>query len=1065
MTDHPLWMRYPAISPDGNTIAFEYQGDIYTVPSAGGHATAIVTHDAYDFHPVWSPDGKWIAFASDRNGNFDVYVVPSVGGIAKRLTVHTAKEVPTCFTPDGKSVLFTASRMDDVKNVEFPSGFLPELYSVSIDGGLPKQILTTPAIDAQLDRSGSRILYHDLKGYESDWRKHHKSSVARDVWIFDTKTKKHTKLTTFEGEDRNPVWSTDESDVYYLSEKSGSFNVWTMPLAHPEKPTQITSFEKHPVRFLSIARSTGLLCFGFDGEIYTVKGDGAKPSKISIEITPTEKSNSDKLTNMSWGATEFAVAPNGKEFAFIVRGDVFVASMDYETTKRITSTPEQERNISFSPDGRSLLYSSERDGSWKIYQTTIEHKDEPYFYAATTLKEEPVVATEKETFQPHYSPNGDEVAYLEERTILKVINLKSKETRTIMDGSHNYSYTDGDQYYEWSPDGKWFLVTFLDHNRWSSEVGLVDAEGKKPIVNLTNSGYDDVRPQWSADGKMMYWFSDRQGLRSHAGGFSESDVFGMYFTQAAFDHFKETRQELDLAKEREKEKEKDKPKDTTKKEEPKKDTAAAKKKAIPPITIDLKNIEDRVARLTLNSNRLSDAVLSKDGERLYYLAPFAKGEALWVHKFREDETKILVRLWMPGGQLALDDEGKEVYVLNNGIISKVDTASGNERRMGYHAEMQLNTPEEREYLFEHVWRQTYKKFYVEDMQGVDWKFYKAAYQKFLPYINNNYDFAEMMSEMLGELNASHTGSGYRPSDPEGHSTAALGAFFDPNYSGNGLKIQEIIERGPLDRSGSKITNGTVIRKIDGQEITPAVDYALYLDRKIDKPVLLSLFNPAKDSTWEEIVKPTSRDWENELLYQRWVKSRREEVDSLSHGRIGYVHVRSMGDDSYRHAYSEILGREYETDGMIVDTRFNGGGWLHDELATLLSGKEYVKFFPRHQNLGSEPTGKWTKPSVLIVSESNYSDAHFFPWTYKTLGIGKIVGMPVPGTATAVWWETLQDNSLYFGIPQVGMLDMNGKYLENQQLVPDYIVNNDPESVAQGRDLQLEKAVEVLMQKK
>jgi C-terminal processing protease CtpA/Prc len=235
-----------------------------------------------------------------------------------------------------------------------------------------------------------------------------------------------------------------------------------------------------------------------------------------------------------------------------------------------------------------------------------------------------------------------------------------------------------------------------------------------------------------------------------------------------------------------------------------------------------------------------------------------------------------------------------------------------------------------------------------------------------------------------------------------------------------------------------------------------------LNRKAGVPTLLSLYNPKNDSTWEETIKPITQDVQNELLYQRWIKTRRLEADSLSHSTIGYVDVRSMGDASYRHVYSELFGREYGKKAVIIDTRFNGGGWLHDDLATLLDGKEYVRFSPRGQDLGIEPTDKWTKPSVVLVSESNYSDASFFPYAYRALGIGKIVGMPVPGTATAVWWQTLQDNSLYFGIPEVGTLDMNGKYLEGQELTPDYIVNDDPASLAEGRDLQLEKAIEVLM---
>ncbi len=1065
--DYPLWMRYPAISPDGSTIAFEYRGDIYTVPTTGGHATAIVTHVAYDFSPVWSPDGKWIAYASDRNGNFDVFLVSSTGGYSKQLTVHTANEIPACFTPNGDSVLFAADRMPDVRDAQFPTPVQPQLYEVSVNGGMPRQLLTTPAIHAQMDRSGNRILYEDLKGYENPWRKHEMASIARDVWMYDRTTKHFTKLTTFIGEDRNPVWSPDESNVFYLSEKSGSFNVWKFPLADPSQTTQITFFTKNPVRFLSIAQN-GTLAFGYNGEIYSLPAGASEPVKVSIEITPTEKSNPTNFQTLTNGATEFTISPNGKEFAFVVRGDIFVASVDYGITKRITNTPEEERDVSFSPDGRSLIYASERGNSWKIYQTTIEHKDEPYFYAATTLKEEPIVATDHETFQPHYSPDGKEVAFLEERTNLEVINLKTRKIRMIMDSTHNYSYTDGDQWYQWSPDGKWFLVQFFDHHRWSDEVGLISADGKDSIINLTNSGYDDTRPTWSADGKMMYWFSDREGLRSFGNNYGQSDVFGMFFTQKAFDQFRMTPEEYALAKLEGKEK-----KDTSEKKETAKDNRSSKEskdtsetiKPIPPITIDLKDIEDRTARLTINSSRMSDAVLSRNGDRLFYVTSYPKGGALWVHVFRDGVTKMLAALPAPGGDLVLDHQGKNLYLLNNGNITRIDTFSGKEQHIGYKAEMEINTQEERAAMFEHVWRQVLKKFYVVNMNGVDWTYYKKNYEQFLPYINNNYDFAEMLSEMLGELNASHTGSGYRPPNPEQNATAALGAFFDQNYSGKGIRISEVIERGPLDVSTSKIRAGDIITKIDDHEITPAVDYDLYLNRMAGVQTLLTIYNPKKDSTWEETVRPISLEAQNELLYQRWIKTRRLEADSLSHGTIGYVDVRSMGDASYRHVYSELFGREYGKKGVIVDTRFNGGGWLHDDLATLLDGKEYVRFSPRGQYLGIEPADKWTKPSVVLVGESNYSDASFFPFAYRALGIGKIVGMPVPGTATAVWWQTLQDNSLFFGIPEVGTLDMTGKYLEGQQLTPDYVVENDPESLAEGRDLQLEKAVQVLMKEK
>ena len=1047
-----LWLRYPAISPDGNSIVFSYQGDLWKIATSGGQAVPMTLHEGHDFQPVWSNDGKQIAFASHRYGNYDVFLMPSSGGKATRLTYHSSSDYPSAFSPDNQSVLFTSSRLDAAANQQFPSGVLPELYSISVKSGLPNQVFTTPAQNAVYNNDGSVIVFHDRKGYEDEFRKHHTSSVTRDIWKYETNTGKYTQLSSFVGEDRNPVFAPDQQNIYYLSEEKGSFNIFKMNINAPMKSTQISSFEKHPVRNLSVSNE-GVLCFSYDGEIYTMK-EGGTPKKVTVNISADSRFNPKKIVSVNKDVTEIALSPNQKEIAFLHRGEVFVASVKKGTTKRITNTPEQERNISFSPDGKSILYASERNGSWNVYQSSVSRKEEKYFFNSTLLKEETLLDNPAEEFQPAYSPDGKEIAYLEERTTIKVLNLATKKTRTVLAGDKNYSYSDGDQHFSWSPDSKWLLVQFLQDRQWISQCGLVNVTDGSEVVNLTQSGYNNAIPEWAMDGKMMVYASNRDGMKNHASWGGEMDVYAMFFTQEAFDEYKLNEEEYELEKEEDDDEKKEK-----KSEDKEKDKD--KKKEVKPIKIELDDLEERRVKLTVHSSRLSDMILSEDGSKLFYMARYEKGADLWQTNLRTKETKMLLKMGAKSvGDLIMDKKGENLFVLADGGISKVEIKGGKKKKIGIKGEIELNETAEREYLFEHAWRQVEKKFYKIDLHEVSWDFYKKEYAKFLPHINNNHDFAELLSEMLGELNASHTGARYRPKTENGDVTASLGLFYDTKFNGKGLKISEVMDRGPLDNSKSKIKRGVVIEKVDGNPIDTNENPYRFFNRKVNKNTLLSLYNPATGQRWEETVKPISLGAENQLRYRRWVENCRHIVDSLSNGTIGYVHVRGMNDRSYRTVYEETLGKNGSKESLVVDTRFNGGGWLHDDLATFLDGKKYMSFKPRDQELGTEPQFKWTKPSIVVMSESNYSDAHMFPYTYRALGIGKLVGMPVPGTGTAVWWERLQ-NGMVFGIPQVGMVGNDGKYLENQQLEPDIKVPNSPEAVSKGKDQQLEAAVKEL----
>lgn len=1048
---HPLWMRHTSISPDGQTIAFSYKGDVFTVPASGGQARQLTSNAAYDSYPIWSPDGKKIAFASSREGSLDIFVMDKFGGEPKRLTTRSTNETPIAWR-DNEHILFSAAIMPTAKSIFFASSQFPQVYEVNLKGDRPKLFSVVNMEDLSINQKGE-ILYHDKKGYEDAFRKHHRSPITRDIWL--NQNGKFTKLTTFNGEDRTPRWAPDGESFYYLSEEDGTFNVYKRGVKSANK-TQITHHTKHPVRYLSVAQN-GRICYSYDGEIYTQMGSAA-PQKVNVSITADRNDVDLRRQINSWGATEIALSPNGKEIGFVLHGDVYVTNIEYKTTKQITDTPEQERSIGFSPDGLAIVYASERDGLWQIYQTTMKNKAEKQFAYATDLQEEHLIHSAYTSFQPQYSPDGKSIAFFENRGTLKVLDVKSKKVRTVMDGKYVYSYSDGDIWFEWSPDSKWLISNYIGTGGWNNrDIALIDAEGKKPIYNLTQSGYNDGNGKWVLGGKAIIFQSDRAGYRSHGSWGAEDDVYIMFFDLDEYEKFKMTKEEKSLLDEAEKEKKKA--------EEPKTVDVTVKKKEKKeePVKLDLDNCRDRVLRITVNSCRLGDAVLSNDGKALYYQAAFEGGYDLWKHDLQDKSTKIVLKGVGGGGMLA-DKDFKNLYLCSGGGIKKIDIGSNSSKNVDFEARFNYKPYQEREYMFNHIWQQVKDKFYKVDLHGVDWDGYKKSYARFLPYINNNYDFSDMLSEMLGELNASHTGARYFAGGAS-MSTAVLGLFFDETYDGDGLKVEEIIKRGPFAVKNTGVTKGCIIEKIDGDSILKNKDYNYLLDGKSGRNVRVSVYNPATKKRFDVTVKAISKGYQDELLYRRWVDRNRQLVDSLSHGRLAYVHVKAMDSESFRTVFHELLSdKNRNREAVIVDERHNGGGWLHDDLCTLLSGKQYQSFVPRGQFIGKDPWNKWTKPSCVMVCEDDYSNGHGFPFVYKELGIGKLIGTPVAGTMTAVWWETLLDPTMVFGIPQVGCRDMHGHYSENTQLNPDIEVYNTPEDYINGNDRQLKRAVEEMLKK-
>ncbi len=1041
----PSWIRKNAISPDGKTVAFSYKGDIFTVASTGGQARQITSHNAYESDPLWSPDGKTLIFTSTREGSKDIWAFFTESGAIKRLTDFPGNEQPLAVATDG-TVYFSwnGSDMQSAGFDGFPGE--PSVWATSLNASAPV-LVTSLTISAMSIAPGGDILYEDWKGYEDPLRKHHTSSVTRDIWLLKPSAPgkidanaSFTKLSTYKGEDRNPVFAADGNTFYFLSEQDGkTSNVYRSSISSPSEQVQLTFYDKNPVRFLSVA-SDGSYAYSYNGDLYV------NDKKLEISLLRDEAESS--LTSMKLSsANSMAVSPDGKEVAVVMRGDVFVASVEYGTTRRITNTAEQERDVCFSPDGRELYYASERGGCWSIYKSSLVRKEDKCFTYATDFKEERVSPEGETSFQMSVSPDGKWLAYLRDRTELVILPTKGGTPKSLHKGV-NYSYADGDQSFEWSPDSRFILSEWIGKGGWNNvDIAMVDIESGA-ITNLTRSGYSDGSFRWALGGKAMTWESDKNGYRSHGSWGSDGDIYIMFFDGKAYTEFGRSKEQKEIDKMLLGEKAVEK---AEKKAE--KDSLKGKVEKLVP-ELDLR--DDRIIRLTRSSNSMGDHILTPDGEGLYFTQRLEKGFDLCKLDIEKGDVSVVKK--GVSGRFFPSADGKSIFIFRGNSITRVDFAGGKEKSISFSGDFEFKPAKEREYIFEHCWKQVKEKFYDPGLHGADWDYYHSNYASFLPYINNDYDFVDLLSEMLGELNGSHTGARYytRSTRNIGH----LGALYDVSWKGDGLKIAEVLPGGVLSNADSGIKAGDVVLSIEGNAIKAGEPWMKYLYDRVGKKTVIIVKTGGKEK--ELIVTPSPSN--SDLLYRRWVRQREEMVERLSGGRVGYVHIEGMNSPSFRELYSKALGKYRNCDALIVDTRHNGGGWLHDDLVTFLGGKEYCLFTPRGQYIGHEPFNKWTGPSCVLIGEDNYSDASGFPYAYRALGLGKLIGAPVPGTMTAVWWESQINPSIVFGIPQVGNWGVADKcYLENFQVEPDIEVYNDPASVLSGRDLQLEAAVKEMLE--
>ncbi len=1023
-------MQQPAVSPDAKWIAFEYRGNVYKVSSHGGKAIPLTKEISYNGYPIWSHDGSKISFASDRNGNFDVYIMSSSGTEPKRLTFNSTKDIPYEFSNDDVSVYFGTTRHDVYSSVRSPQDrFFLKLFKVPASGGASLMVNSAGMEFAHFNHQGDLIIFQDNKGsVEDSYRKHATSSVTRDIWSFNTKTNVYSKLSPFPGEDREPLWG-DGDDFYYLSERNGNQNLFKSSTADTGKIKQLTFFEKNPVRNLSRS-ANGSFVFTYNGDLYTFS-EGRIPHKIIVKFSEAAKDSIISIP-VKGSSGDFDVSKDGKQIAFVMRGDVYVTSTDSSSiTRRITNTPYVESMVNFSPDGKKLLYSVEHAGSWDINQVTIADPAEKYFYTAKALNTTSIIAGPQDEFQGVYSPDGTKIAYLENREILKSYDVTTKAIHTLLPYGINFSMRDGDQSFTWSPDSKSILVQHGHQN-----IILVSDDGSGRRINVTKSAFEDKLPHWGPSGSTMYTLSAKNGLTNFTRDQSQFDILETFFDKRAWDDDR-----LDKAE----------------------DKSLSK---IEKISTLFSDTTYHTKQLTSSPAKINDFAVSRDGKLIYLLASYENNFDLYTLDIKSKEIHLFSKLNAQNPKMKLTNNGNTIVLIGDDSQFKtIDAISGKEVAVTINMKSEINITQERNGVYDHIYLLIKKRFMDPKLNGVDFEYYYTNYRQFLPYVNNSYDFKILVSELLGELNTSHLVPQLSVSIPHAQYTASLGLLYDLTRTDDGLLVKEVIAGGPFDNESTKMRTGMIIDQIDGRKITIDDDWTKYLNNKTDSTVRVSFHELKTGKQYKEKIRAIElRDETYNLMQARWVKQMEHLTDSLSGGKIGYVYISQMDDDNFRSFYDKVLGGYADKKALIVDTRFNNGGDLLDLLTSFLSGKIYLTERRQGQvTEGGEPDTKWTKPSCIIMNESNYSDAFRVPFIYKYLGLGKVIGMPVPGTGTAAVAERQLIPGFAIGVPQGGTYRPGDVHpSENHQLMPDILINDDYSTILNGRDQQIEASVKELL---
>lgn len=1001
--------RTPDISPDGKLVAFSYLGDIWTVETIGGVARPVTMHEAHDINPVFSPDGRHIAFSSNRHGSYDIFVVGVEGGRPRRLTFDSSPDFVNGWSPDGKHILFTSPR-----SVAYPYRY--ELFSVPVEGGRVQQISTFEGKDGTFSPKGDRIAY--VRGPGTWYRKGYRGSSNDDIWVCNADGTNNTHLTKFDGQDSSPMWSADGQFIYYVSEYFGTPANIVRQVATGQSPPQLMTFHKEEaVRLARISRNGEWIVYECGPDLWVASTrEGSPPRKVAIEVHADDKANTERTVTFTSGASEFALSKDEKYIVFAVHGELFLMPIAGGKATRLTENPAYDHSASWSPDSKKIIFASDRGGHEDLYMLESDDKEHPELVKAHKFKYKKLTDTPDAEYGPSFSPDGKRVAFI------RAGQLWTMEP----DGSGQKALVSDLQVfdYEWSPDSKWIAYARTDGS-FASELYIIPAAGGES-KNVTRYATYNGGVTWSGDGRKV----DKLGFLSHRRGYTSMYVLTL-----------------------------DKP---------------AVQGAPESKDIEWEDIHKRVTQPA--PLPVEEGAISPDGTKVAMKVVSSSGDDLWVASTNGGQLSRITMNNSKPHDIRWSRYPDLIYYLDGGGAIR-STRLGMASLLGaapsaipFKAKMTVRRDEEYSEMFEQSWRALREHFYDAKFHGVDWYTVRSKYRPLVKHVALKEDLYDLISLMIGELNASHLGIEGFSHFPE-ETTADLGLIFDPTFKGPGLKIAEILKHGPADKRGMGLKVGDVIGSIDRVDLTPTTNISKLLNDKVNEPVQLQVTsNPGADlkdpKAWRRLeVTAAGRGTVARLMYERWVEHNAKRVAELSKNKYGYIHIPSMDDAGLDTFVRSLYSDNFDKEAIVLDVRYNSGGYTHDQVLNYLGGRQHAVFRQRNGGEGwvlRSPDRKWTKPLVLLINNRSYSDAEIFPNAFRTLGLGKLVGEPTGGFVIGTSSVQLIDGSS-FRVPRIGVFTINGVNMEKQGVSPDVLVSPHPDQLAKGLDPQLDKAVDVVTQ--